>query len=73
MRGPAKKILILAVLMPFMFAACATTQDGQNTKTIVGGLRWGCGRWSSGIGPRRKHCRRDWKHDSRRTHRGGDW
>jgi surface antigen len=38
MRGPTKKILILAVLMPLMFAACATTQEGQNTKTIVGGL-----------------------------------
>jgi surface antigen len=38
MGGPTKKILILAVLMPFMFAACATTQEGQNTKTIVGGF-----------------------------------
>jgi surface antigen len=38
MRGPTKKILILTVLMPFMFAACATTQEGQNTKAIVGGF-----------------------------------
>jgi surface antigen len=38
MGAATKKILILAVLMPFMFAACATTQEGQNTKTIVGGL-----------------------------------
>ena len=38
MRGEAKKFLILAILMPFMFAACATTQEGQNTKAIVGGI-----------------------------------
>ncbi len=38
MRGPTKRILVLAVLMPLMLAACATTQEGQNTKTIVGGF-----------------------------------
>jgi surface antigen len=38
MRGLTKKFLILVILMPFLFAACATTQEGQNTKTIIGGL-----------------------------------
>jgi surface antigen len=38
MSAATKRIIILAVLMPFMFAACATTQEGQNTKAIVGGF-----------------------------------
>jgi surface antigen len=38
MRGATKKVLILAVLMPFLFAACATSQEGAGTKTVVGGL-----------------------------------
>lgn len=38
MRGVTKKVLILAVLIPFLFAACATSQEGAGTKTVVGGL-----------------------------------
>jgi surface antigen len=38
MRGATKRVLMLAVLIPFMVAACATTQEGQDTKTIVGGF-----------------------------------
>jgi len=38
MSPASKRILILALIMPFLFTACATTQEGQNTKSIIGGL-----------------------------------
>jgi len=38
MSPATKRILILAFIMPFLFAACTTTQEGEHTKSIIGGL-----------------------------------